>query len=56
MLVRKSVDEFRTDLNKLCKWSQEWQMLFNVNKCSVMESRNRMVECEFGGQVLNQSE
>ena len=33
-------------------------MLFNVNKCSVMhmESRNRMVEYEFGGQVLNKSE
>ena len=33
-------------------------MLFNVNKCSVMHiwSRNRIVEYEFGRQVLNQSE
>ena len=33
-------------------------MLFDVNKYSVMNmgSMNRMVECEFGGQVLNQSE
>ena len=33
-------------------------MLFNVNKCSVMhmESRNRMMEYEFGRRVLNQSE
>ena len=55
---REDVDEFRTDLNKLCKWSQEWQMLFNVNKCSVMHmgSRIRVVEYEFRGQVLNQSD
>ena len=33
-------------------------MLFNVSKCSVMHrgSRNRMVEYEFGGRVLSQSE
>ena len=33
-------------------------MLFNVSKCSVMHmgNRNRMVEYELWGHVLNQSE
>ena len=24
------------DLNRLCQWSQEWQMLFNVSKCTTL--------------------
>jgi hypothetical protein len=28
------------DLNKLCQWSQEWQMLFNVDKCATVQSRS----------------
>ena len=27
------------DLNKLCKWSKDWQMRFNVDKCKVMHFR-----------------
>ena len=26
----------RNDLHKLCKWSADWLMLFNVDKCKVM--------------------
>jgi len=26
----------QNDLDKLVKWSEEWQMLFNVGKCKVM--------------------
>ena len=26
----------RDDLKSLCKWSEDWQMLFNVDKCKVM--------------------
>ena len=26
----------RDDLKSLCKWSEDWQMLFNVDKCEVM--------------------
>ena len=25
-----------SDLNKLVKWSEEWQMLFNIGKCKVV--------------------
>ena len=30
------VNLLRSDLKSLCKWSEEWQMLFNVEKCKVM--------------------
>ena len=52
---KEDMDEFQTDLSTLYKWSLEWQMLFNMNKCSVMlmGSRNRVIEYEFGGQVLH---
>ena len=28
---KEDMDKFQTDLSKLYKWSQEWQMLFNVS-------------------------
>ena len=27
---------FSNDINQLCCWSKQWQMLFNVEKCKVM--------------------
>ena len=29
-------ERLRQDLVKLYKWSEDWQMLFNLDKCSVM--------------------
>jgi len=29
-------DTLQQDLLKLIKWSEEWQMMFNVNKCKIM--------------------
>ena len=31
-----SVDALKDDLKSLCQWAEEWQMLFNVDKCKVM--------------------
>jgi hypothetical protein len=31
-----NVDELRKDLLGLCKWSTDWLMLFNEDKCKVM--------------------
>ena len=28
--------ELQEDINKLVKWTNKWQMSFNVDKCSVM--------------------
>ena len=35
----KNINDARmlqVDLNRLHKWSEKWQMQFNVNKCSIM--------------------
>ena len=42
------------DLRRISKWSEDWQMLFNVDKCSVMhigkqEEENNYKLC---GQIL----
>ena len=28
--------ELQEDINKLVEWANKWQMVFNVDKCSVM--------------------
>ena len=46
------------DLKKLFQWSEDWQMLFNVDKCIVlhMGSRNQRGKYEMGGKELNSVE
>jgi len=34
------IESLRSDLVSLCKWSEEWLMLFNVDKCKVMHFGN----------------
>jgi ribonucleases P/MRP protein subunit RPP40 len=48
----------REDLRRMFRWSQDWQMLFNVEKCSVMHmgKRNKEYSYEMGGKVLKVSE
>ena len=39
------------DLNKLCKWSEENGMLFNVSKCGIMHvGKKRPGEVEVKGR------
>lgn len=42
------------DLKTLFEWSEDWQMLFNIEKCSVMHTgkRNSNYIYEMGGKVL----
>ena len=35
------VDVMMNDLENLCKWSQDWLMLFNYDKCKVMHLGTR---------------
>src|SRR6218665_3342585 len=46
------------DLRSMFRWSQDWQMLFNLEKCSVMHmgKRNQELSYEMGGKVLKVSE
>jgi len=40
MSTKSDGSRLQDDLSKLVQWSQEWQMLFNINKCSVMHIGN----------------
>jgi len=42
------------DLRKLYQWSLDWQMLFNVEKCKVMQvgRNNKEFKYEIGGKTL----
>ena len=46
---KDDVNKLQEDLNRLFKWEEDWQMLFNLDKCSIMhmECRNTKVEYEF---------
>ena len=51
-------DILRKDLAKVYQWSLDWQMTFNLDKCSVihMGSNNQEFQYEMGGIVLKTSE
>ena len=35
-VLRNDINKLQNDLVNLGKWSQDWLMLFNVDKCKVM--------------------
>ena len=47
-------DRLRQDLIELFKWSEDWQMLFNLDKCAVMHFgfANEEMEVRLGDKVL----
>jgi len=40
------------------RWSQDWHMMFNLEKCSIMHTgrRNQLLSYEMGGKVFRVSE
>lgn len=48
------VEILRADLCKLFQWSVDWQMLFNVDKCTVMHLGSKNPQCEYkmGNNIL----
>ena len=52
------VESMRHDLNKLFKWSEDWLMLFNAEKCKVMHfaASNKLFSYDLGGGCLSVSE
>ena len=54
----QEADILREDLRRMFRWSQDWQMLFNLEMCSVMHmgKRNQELSYEMGGKVLKVSE
>ena len=39
------VDSLRADLQLLAEWSEDWQMLFNVEKCKVLHVGYKQYVC-----------
>ena len=50
-------ETFQDDLNKLVKWSEKWQMLFNFGKCKCIHIGHGNVSREFfmGNTILGTS-
>ena len=53
---KDDIDRLQMDLYNLCKWSQEWLMLFNVEKCKVMHigHNNSKAQYEMNGHYLDE--
>ena len=43
------------DIDKLVKWSEKWQMLFNIGKCKCLHigPGNTSITYEMGGTILS---
>ena len=50
----QEVERLRDDLWKLFQWAEDWQMMFNVDECSVLYFgyNNVRVDLELGGKPL----
>ena len=50
----EEVNALRDDLRNLFSWSEDWLMMFNIEKCKVMHIGNKNVKCQYsmGGQFL----
>lgn len=53
----REVDILREDLSKIFQWSIDWQMLFNLDKCTVMHlgRNNPQNEYTMGNNILKKS-
>ena len=47
-------DILQEDINNLCQWSKDWQMLFNVKKCKVLHIGHNNAYCDYSmnGEIL----
>ena len=41
------IDRLQNDLVNLCKWSQDWLMFFNVDKCNVMHFGSNNIKAKY---------
>ncbi len=54
--TKNDIDRLQQDLLNLCNWSQDWLMLFNVDKCKVMHIglNNSKANYEMNGKYLEE--
>ena len=52
---QSDVDALREDLRNLYQWSEDWQMLFNIDKCKVMHfgCKNSQQQYSIAGSILS---
>ena len=52
--IAEDVDILQEDINNLCQWSKDWQMLFNVEKCKVLHIGHNNAYCDYSmnGEIL----
>ena len=50
----EDIDILQEDINNLCQWSKDWQMLFNVKKCKVLQIGHNNAYCDYSmnGEIL----
>ena len=48
---------YKNDIDKLVRWSEKWQMLFNVGKCKCLHTwpGNTVMNYEMGGTILSKT-
>ena len=56
--TKEEADVLRKDIEGLHRWAEEWQMMFNTEKCSVMHmgKTNKKFQYEMGGTILRETE
>jgi hypothetical protein len=52
--TKAEIEKLRLDLRNLFKWSEDWQMLFNVEKCKIMHFGKNNVKADYSmnGKIL----
>ena len=50
----EDIDILQQDINNLCQWSKDWQMLFNVKKCKALHigHNNAYFDYSMNGEIL----
>src|SRR6218665_111979 len=58
VVTEEDASVMREDFRRLYEWAKDWQMLFNVDKCSVlhMGTGNKKFKYDIGGVALRASE
>ncbi len=51
------IKKLQDDIDKLVKWSEKWQMLFNFGKCKCLHigPGNTSMNYEMGGTILSKT-
>ena len=57
LIVHSKLLWYQDDIDKLVKWSEKWQMLFNFGKCKCLHtgSGNTGMNYEMGGTILSKT-